>query len=32
MQGEFCCPACRAQFNPKCRSHYHFYFQMPGSL
>jgi uncharacterized CHY-type Zn-finger protein len=23
------CPACRAHFNPGCRSHYHLYFQMP---
>jgi uncharacterized CHY-type Zn-finger protein len=22
------CPACGAHFNPGCRSHYHFYFQM----
>lgn len=22
------CPACEAQFNPKCRNHYHFYFEM----
>ena len=21
------CPACRAQFNPGCRNHYHFYFE-----
>lgn len=21
------CPHCKAQFNPRCRSHYHFYFQ-----
>ena len=22
------CPACAADFNPKCRNHYSFYFQM----
>jgi uncharacterized CHY-type Zn-finger protein len=22
------CPACRAQFNPGCRKHYYFYFEM----
>jgi uncharacterized CHY-type Zn-finger protein len=22
------CPACRAEFNPGCRSHHHFYFEM----
>lgn len=21
------CPACRAEFNPGCRTHYHFYFE-----
>ena len=21
------CPACRVQFNPGCRNHYHFYFE-----
>jgi uncharacterized CHY-type Zn-finger protein len=29
MQSDFHCPACRAQFNPRCRSHHHFYFQVP---
>ena len=29
MQGDSCCPACGAHFNPGCRSHYHLYFQMP---
>ena len=24
---ENCCPACKAQFNPGCRNHYHFYFE-----
>jgi uncharacterized CHY-type Zn-finger protein len=23
------CPGCQAQFNPGCRNHYHFYFEMP---
>jgi uncharacterized CHY-type Zn-finger protein len=31
MQCEFCCPGCRAQFNPGCRNHYHFYFAAPPS-
>jgi uncharacterized CHY-type Zn-finger protein len=22
------CPACKAQFNPGCRNHYHFYFEL----
>jgi uncharacterized CHY-type Zn-finger protein len=22
------CPACQAHFNPGCRNHYHFYFQI----
>lgn len=21
------CPACHAKFNPRCRNHYHFYFE-----
>jgi len=21
------CPTCKAQFNPRCRLHYHFYFE-----
>ena len=25
------CPSCRAPFNPKCRRHYHLYFQVLGS-
>ena len=32
MESESRCPACRAQFNPKCREHYHLYFQVFGSL
>jgi uncharacterized CHY-type Zn-finger protein len=25
------CPQCKAEFNPACRNHYHFYFAMtPG--
>lgn len=24
------CPACRAPFNPGCRHHQHFYFEMGG--
>ena len=31
-ESESRCPACRAQFNPKCREHYHLYFQAFGSL
>lgn len=23
------CPACRARFNPGCRTHYHLYFEAP---
>ncbi len=23
------CPACSAPFNPRCRNHYHLYFEMP---
>ncbi len=26
MQSGAECPACSAKFNPRCRSHYHFYF------
>jgi len=29
MQSESRCPLCQAQFNPACRNHYHFYFQVP---
>ena len=28
MQSNSRCPACRAEFNPGCRNHYHHYFQM----
>jgi uncharacterized CHY-type Zn-finger protein len=27
LRSGYCCPACRAQFNPRCRSHFHFYFE-----
>jgi uncharacterized CHY-type Zn-finger protein len=29
MRSEFHCPTCGEQFNPGCRNHYHFYFQLP---
>jgi uncharacterized CHY-type Zn-finger protein len=29
MQGDSRCPVCGAQFNPRCRNHYHHYFQVP---
>jgi uncharacterized CHY-type Zn-finger protein len=28
MQCDSCCPACRKLFNPGCRTHYHFYFEV----
>jgi len=28
MQSESRCPGCGAGFNPGCRKHYHFYFQV----
>jgi uncharacterized CHY-type Zn-finger protein len=28
MQSGYTCPACSAPFNPKCKNHYHFYFQI----
>ena len=28
MRNDPHCAACRAQFNPKCRNHHHFYFQV----
>ena len=28
LESDSRCPACAAQFNPKCRGHYHFYFQL----
>lgn len=27
MRGGDRCPSCHAPFNPRCRSHYHFYFE-----
>jgi len=30
MQSDSRCPVCRAQFNPGCRKHYHYYFQVQG--
>jgi uncharacterized CHY-type Zn-finger protein len=27
IQSGYSCPDCNAQFNPGCRSHYHFYFE-----
>jgi uncharacterized CHY-type Zn-finger protein len=27
MRSGYCCPACRAQFNPGCRNHFHLYFE-----
>ncbi|MFY9753818.1 MAG: CHY zinc finger protein [Candidatus Acidiferrales bacterium] len=30
MQCDSRCPACRETFNPGCRNHYHFYFQIPN--
>jgi len=31
MESEFRCPVCRERFNPGCRNHYHFYFEVPSS-
>ena len=28
MKSESRCPGCWEQFNPGCRNHYHFYFEM----
>jgi uncharacterized CHY-type Zn-finger protein len=28
MQSDSRCPACRAQFNSRCRYHYHYYFDV----
>lgn len=25
------CPGCSSPFNPRCRNHYHFYFETEGS-
>ena len=30
MQGDSRCVSCGGQFNPGCRNHYHFYFQVPA--
>jgi uncharacterized CHY-type Zn-finger protein len=30
MAGDNRCPACGAEFNPGCRKHYRFYFEMTG--
>jgi uncharacterized CHY-type Zn-finger protein len=27
LKTESCCPACQAQFNPRCRHHHHYYFE-----
>lgn len=32
MQSEFHCPTCREPFNPGCRNHYHFYFELRQSV
>jgi uncharacterized CHY-type Zn-finger protein len=29
MRSDSRCPACSAQFNPRCRLHYHLYFRIP---
>jgi uncharacterized CHY-type Zn-finger protein len=29
---QYQCPFCRAAFNPRCRNHYHFYFQTAPSV
>ncbi len=29
VQDEWCCPVCHERFNPGCRNHYHFYFEVP---
>ena len=31
MRSETCCPVCHERFNPECRNHHHFYFQVPPS-
>ena len=28
MRSGYSCPACNAPFNPKCKKHYHYYFQI----
>lgn len=30
LEGADMCPVCEAPFNPGCRNHYHFYFEMPN--
>jgi uncharacterized CHY-type Zn-finger protein len=29
MESGSSCPECAAEFNPRCRNHYHFYFDSP---
>jgi uncharacterized CHY-type Zn-finger protein len=31
MQSDNRCPTCGAAFNPRCRNHYHFYFELRSS-
>jgi uncharacterized CHY-type Zn-finger protein len=31
MKSESRCPGCQEQFNPRCRNHYHFYFEVDQS-
>jgi uncharacterized CHY-type Zn-finger protein len=31
MRSESRCPVCREHFNPGCRNHYQFYFEVPSS-
>jgi len=30
LESEVRCPACGAGFNPGCRGHHHFYFEVEG--
>ncbi|WP_238398468.1 CHY zinc finger protein [Edaphobacter sp. 12200R-103] len=30
MHSNYQCPGCTARFNPGCRNHYHFYFEVNG--
>jgi uncharacterized CHY-type Zn-finger protein len=32
LDGANACPSCRAAFNPDCRHHHHFYFDMTPEL
>jgi uncharacterized CHY-type Zn-finger protein len=32
MESESRCPACGEPFNPGCRKHYHYYFQIPQAV